>query len=242
MTQELDREAEENGGAAHEPFETLRQAAKAVAAAAAVGAAVGAARAFTSRDSGEEDGDDEDEQREAQEAQAQLPDHEEEEEEDDEPEQAAEASQAEPDATAEQHEPEPETVPTAEHDEQEPEQEPEPEPEPEPDRKDRPETEAVADGSQPMQGGTVDETTEIVSRAREQLRALQGRDPESISSLERTDGGWTATFEVVELERIPSSMDVLASYQVALDEQKNMVRYTRTRRYHRAQSDREGGP
>ena len=230
VTQETDRESEDNGGTAHEPFETLRQAAKAVAAAAAVGAAVGAARAFTSRDSGDEDGEDDKEQHEPQEAQAQLPEHDEEpdheEEEDDEPEQAAEASQPDPEATAEQPEPEPESEATAAHRELVPERE---------------QVERPDNGSEPIQGGTLDETADIVRRAREQFQALQSREPESISSLERTDGGWTATFEVVELERIPSSMDVLASYEVALDDQKNMVRYSRTRRYYRAQSDGEGG-
>ncbi len=77
-------------------------------------------------------------------------------------------------------------------------------------------------------------------RAREQLAALQGREPESISSLERTPSGWTATFEVVELARVPDSTDVIASYEVVLDERKNVTRYARVRRYYRSQADRDG--
>jgi gas vesicle protein GvpO len=221
-------EGEDEGGA-HEPFETLRQAAKAVAAAAAVGAAVGAARAFTTRDGGEED-----EEREHADAEAQG-EKEQAEEEDESP--AAAAAPREEDQLDEAPEPEekdsePERAPTAERHE--------------PAQVERRENGAdengsVEDGAKPLHGESLEETTEVVRRAHEQLRALQGREPESISSLARTDGGWTATFEMVELERVPNSMDVMASYEIVLDEQKNMVRYSKARRYYRGHADREGG-
>lgn len=139
-----------------------------------------------------------------------------------EPEPEAEAkseseSESEPDETSElRAEPHAEAAP-------EPELEPTPEP--------REET--------PVAGATPDETAEVVRRAREQLRALHGSEPESISSLERTPRGWRATFEVVELERVPDSTDVLASYEVVLDEDRNVTRYARIRRYYRAQADHE---
>jgi hypothetical protein len=243
VTQETDQEGQENGRAANEPFETLRQAAKAVAAAAAVGAAVGAARAFTSRHSGEEDGDvdeqrdEQEEQREPAEArQARLPDQHEEDEEDEDDGSAAEQAPRQEDRLEDDEEPEPEEAAEA-AEESQPAAERQ-----EPAQVDRRDNGSGEDGSKPLEGGSVGETTEIVRRAREQFEALQGREPESISSLERTDGGWTATFEVVEMARIPNSMDVLASYEVALDEDKNMVRLSRARRYYRAQAGREGGP
>ena len=236
MRDEID---DEEGSGAHEPFETLRQAAKAVAAAAAVGAAVGAARAFTTRDSGEEDG--EEDEREHAEAEARLPAQEEEEreEEEDDDESSAAASaprqedqlEEEPEADEEEGS-EPQRAPTAES------QQP-----PQVERRENgaDENGSVADGAKPLHGESLEETTEVVRRAHEQLRALQGREPESISSLARTEGGWTATFEMVELERVPNSMDVLASYEVVLDEQKNLVRYSKARRYYRGHADRDGG-
>jgi hypothetical protein len=223
----------EDGGEAHEPFETLRQAAKAVAAAAAVGAAVGAARAFTTRDSGEED-----EEREHADAQAQLQAQEEEDQEEDEGERPAAASaprdedQLDEEPELDEKDSEPERAPTAER--QEPAQV---------ERRENgaDENGSVEDGAKPVHGESLEETTAVVRRAREALHALQGREPESISSLERTDGGWTATFELLELERVPNSMDVMASYEVVLDDQKNMVRYSKARRYYRGHADREGG-
>ena len=92
-----------------------------------------------------------------------------------------------------------------------------------------------------VQGGSLAQTTEVVQRAREQLLALQGREPETVSALERTPEGWTATFEVVELARVPDSTDVMASYEVVLDEQSNVLRYGRVRRYYRSQADQGGG-
>jgi hypothetical protein len=100
---------------------------------------------------------------------------------------------------------------------------------------------APDDGRAELEGGTPEETSDVVGRAREQLRALRGEEPESLSSLERTPSGWVATFEVVELARVPDSTDVMASYEVVLDDRKNVVRYARLRRYYRSQAEREDG-
>ena len=89
-------------------------------------------------------------------------------------------------------------------------------------------------------GASADEAREVVRQAREQLEALLGRGPDSVSALERTHDGWLVTVEVVEVSRIPESTDVLASYEVELDEDRNLRRYARTRRYHRSQADQGG--
>ncbi|MFE1229598.1 gas vesicle protein [Streptomyces sp. NPDC059442] len=75
--------------------------------------------------------------------------------------------------------------------------------------------------------------------ASEQLSQLLGRPPESVSSLRPTDDGWEAQVEVVELERIPDTTSVLASYRVSLDENGELVSYERTRRYTRGMIDRQ---
>lgn len=74
--------------------------------------------------------------------------------------------------------------------------------------------------------------------AREQFEELTGLTPESISALTRTDGnGWEMKAEVVELERIPDTMSLLASYTIALDEDGNVQTYERIRRYTRGRAD-----
>ena len=219
-------------------METLRQAAKVLAAGAAVGAAVGAARALTSRNEGADESGvaEQRDEHETEEPDDEKPEGEESKQEDrPEPDEAdLEEDTEAPDEPEEPKEPEQ----TAER--EEPEETEEPAEAEEPEQTAERDDAAGQDGGKPVEGGSLEQTTEVVRRAREQLEALQGREPESVSSLERTPTGWTVTFEVVELARVPDSTDVLASYAVVLDEQKNVVRYSRQRRYYRSQAGREG--
>jgi hypothetical protein len=139
---------------------------------------------------------------------------------------------------------EPEASPQAAQVQQEPEQEAGQEQEPEP-----AETGDEPAGKQPppgperareddVRGATPDAARTTVERAREQLEALLERPVESVSTFERTDGGWLVTLEVVEVSRIPESTDVLASYQMELDDDRNLRRYARVRRYHRSAAER----
>ncbi|MFD4789191.1 gas vesicle protein [Streptomyces sp. NPDC058459] len=76
--------------------------------------------------------------------------------------------------------------------------------------------------------------------AAEQLTELLGRPPESVSALKPTDDGWEADVEVLELERVPETTSVMATYRVTLDKEGDLVSYERTRRYTRGQIDRRG--
>src|SRR5438874_12079273 len=80
-------------------------------------------------------------------------------------------------------------------------------------------------------------TVAFVGRAKQQLAALTGRPADSVSGLARDGEGWRVSIDVVELERIPSSTDVLATYECELDTDGNLVGYERIRRYVRSQSD-----
>ncbi|MEU5209143.1 gas vesicle protein [Streptomyces sp. NPDC020742] len=73
--------------------------------------------------------------------------------------------------------------------------------------------------------------------AAEQLQELLGRAPESVSAVRPTEDGWQADVEVLELERVPGTTSVMASYRVMLDEEGELVAYERTRRYTRGQID-----
>jgi Gas vesicle synthesis protein GvpO len=82
---------------------------------------------------------------------------------------------------------------------------------------------------------------EAIERVRRDLPQLLGRPIEAVLGLERDeeDSRWKVTVQVVELSRIPSTTDVLGSYEVALDEDGEVVGYRRNRRYHRNQTDEE---
>ncbi|HEX5568340.1 MAG TPA: gas vesicle protein [Streptomyces sp.] len=74
--------------------------------------------------------------------------------------------------------------------------------------------------------------------AAEQLEELLGRTPESVSAVKPTRDGWQADVEVLELERIPETSSVMASYRVTLDEEGELMGYEQIRRYTRGQVDR----
>jgi Gas vesicle synthesis protein GvpO len=83
---------------------------------------------------------------------------------------------------------------------------------------------------------------EIAQGAREQLAQLIGRQPEGILGVERDDGddgGWQVTLEVLELERVPNSTDLLGCYVARVDDQGELLEYQRMRRYQRGQPDED---
>lgn len=63
------------------------------------------------------------------------------------------------------------------------------------------------------------------------VRQLTGKSPESVTGLERLDEGWRVAVDVLELERIPSTTDVLATYEVTLDGQGELQGCRRVHRY-----------
>jgi hypothetical protein len=84
----------------------------------------------------------------------------------------------------------------------------------------------------------------LLQAARAQLAELTGMTAESVSSFEQTEDGWTLHIEVLELERVPDTMSLLASYQVELDSSGQLAGYRRVRRYERGRADtnRPSGP
>lgn len=76
---------------------------------------------------------------------------------------------------------------------------------------------------------------EIATRAKEQLAALTGLKPSTVSSLSHDEDGWHIVADLIELKRIPEASDILATYEVRLDEKGNLISYQRTRRYMRGE-------
>lgn len=84
---------------------------------------------------------------------------------------------------------------------------------------------------------------ELLRQARGQLAELTGMEAESVSSFEQTEEGWSLEVEVLELERVPDTMSLMASYHVELDPGGQLTGYRRVRRYERGRADahRSGG-
>jgi hypothetical protein len=78
---------------------------------------------------------------------------------------------------------------------------------------------------------------DVLGQAVSELAVLTGRDVVGVSAVERTDDGWRVDIEVVELERIPDTTSVLATYEVELDGSGELTSYRRVRRYNRASTE-----
>ncbi|MGW7682880.1 gas vesicle protein GvpO [Kribbella sp. NPDC054772] len=72
--------------------------------------------------------------------------------------------------------------------------------------------------------------TVAVSAAAE-LAQLSGQVPEGIVAVEKRDDGWCVQVEVVESHRIPETTDILAVYEVNVDDGGQVVSYRRMNRY-----------
>ncbi|GGK21840.1 hypothetical protein GCM10011583_62340 [Streptomyces camponoticapitis] len=75
------------------------------------------------------------------------------------------------------------------------------------------------------------------SAAAEELEGLIGHRPEGVSAVRRTDDGWRAVVDVLEVPRIPDTTSLLAAYEVLLDQDGALVEYRRLRRYRRGSAD-----
>jgi hypothetical protein len=82
---------------------------------------------------------------------------------------------------------------------------------------------------------------EAVEHALTEAADLLGRPIESVLGLESDDEskGWKVRLEVVELERIPRTTDVLGAYVISVDKSGELIGYHRERRYYRNQADEE---
>jgi Gas vesicle synthesis protein GvpO len=99
------------------------------------------------------------------------------------------------------------------------------------------------DQSQGVDGslGIDDDSTKLLSRAREYALQLTGHSVESFSGLAREEEGWRIGMEIVEVSRVPSTTDVLASYEVVLNGDGELVDFRRAGRYYRNATDSGSG-
>jgi hypothetical protein len=97
-----------------------------------------------------------------------------------------------------------------------------------------------ADSSDSSSPGKPDKLTaaNAIRAATEQFGALLGRAPEAVSGIRALpDGGWSVLVDVVELERIPATTTILATYRVDVDAVGELSGCERLRRYTRGTTD-----
>lgn len=71
-----------------------------------------------------------------------------------------------------------------------------------------------------------------------EFRTLTGREPEGVTGVRKVaDGGWSVLVDVVELERIPATTSVIATYRVDVDPAGELLACERLRRYTRGTTD-----
>jgi hypothetical protein len=80
---------------------------------------------------------------------------------------------------------------------------------------------------------------EAAKAAVREIAALTAKQPEGVTVVERTEDGWTVGIELVEDQRIPSSADILATYETTIDADGELLSYRRVRRYARGRGDTE---
>lgn len=78
---------------------------------------------------------------------------------------------------------------------------------------------------------------EASQAALRQVAELTSSPTEGITEVARTDDGWIVGVEVVEVERIPSSTDILATYEITIGADGDLVSYRRLKRYARGRGD-----
>jgi hypothetical protein len=78
---------------------------------------------------------------------------------------------------------------------------------------------------------------QFARRAMDTLAELVGCPAEGITGIRRNDNGWVVEVEVLEVERLPETSDVLASYEVEIDNDGEIVEFRRLRRYLRTQTE-----
>jgi hypothetical protein len=78
---------------------------------------------------------------------------------------------------------------------------------------------------------------EAARAALRQIAELTAKPAEGITGMERTEDGWAVGIEVVEDRRVPSSADILATYETIIDADGELLSYRRVRRYARGRAD-----
>ena len=76
-----------------------------------------------------------------------------------------------------------------------------------------------------------------VKDALEQFAGLTQREPIGATGAKRDGDGWSVLVDVVEMERVPATTSVMATYRVDVDGNGELTGFERVRRFNRASVD-----
>ena len=75
--------------------------------------------------------------------------------------------------------------------------------------------------------------TELSQAALATVQELTGYEPEAVTALEWDGDLWQVRVDVLELERVPNTTDMIGEYLVSLDEDGTLRGYKRVSRFQR---------
>jgi hypothetical protein len=78
---------------------------------------------------------------------------------------------------------------------------------------------------------------ELTRTAREMVEELTGYRVEAVSGFQWDGDEWLVSVDVCELERVPNTTDIMATYVVQLDDGGGLLGYKRERRFLRAAAE-----
>ena len=81
--------------------------------------------------------------------------------------------------------------------------------------------------------------SEVVKKAQEEFVRLGKTPADGVTSLTKTEEGWTVLLEALERKAIPDTMDVLGLYELRLDDGGNLVGFDRKKLRKRGETKEE---
>lgn len=78
---------------------------------------------------------------------------------------------------------------------------------------------------------------DLTLAAKATISELTGHKAESVTGMQWDGEAWEIAVEVLELERVPNTTDVLATYAVKVDDEGRLLGYNRERRFIRGQAE-----
>jgi hypothetical protein len=94
----------------------------------------------------------------------------------------------------------------------------------------------MAESTRNQGGGSSDgrlSARDLTLAARQTIEELTGYNAEAVTGFQWDGETWLVSVDVCELERVPNTTDVMATYVVQLDDQGGLLGYKRDRRFER---------
>ena len=81
---------------------------------------------------------------------------------------------------------------------------------------------------------------ELIEKAREELGKITGLELSTTLGAIKEERGWKVSMEMVEKHSLPDQMDILATYEVILDDDGNVIEFNRVKLRKRIDTEAAG--